>query len=192
MQWPWKRAVVISTFEEPERQRAFSLQAQQLGIKPEFWIGHRNEQDPVAGCRAAHQSVMWSIVRSKETTVVFEDDAVFHPNFEDGLVGLLLNVPNDFDALWLGGCHLERPIAHPGYDQCVRVARTHAYIVRPHTASMLLHAKVTGIPALCHVDAMWSDTLTPLGKTFAPRGWLVGQSAGYSAVTKSTKPERWR
>ncbi len=111
--------------------------------------------------------------------VLFEDDAVFVPDFAERLGKSLANLPADWDAVWLGGQHKgERLSVAPGIVRSAGIHRTHAFAVHPRFFKMLLRIWQEGWD---HVD--WCITrCSRKFKIFAVDPFLAGQAAGPSDI----------
>ena len=158
------------------------------------------------GCLRSHHRIWETALNSgADSVLVFEDDAIFCPEFSDRLRAFLDAVPDDWDQLYLGGQHLgtqgQWPIAVN--TQVIRgrcVNRTHAYAIRgPMLAEVYRRFAGTWASArsemfhvdhqLCNVHRAYDAEAGRYARNiYCPRKWLVGQAEGISDV-KHQKPE---
>ena len=153
------------------------------------------------GCWRTHCR-LWEDMLCREWpgVVVFEDDAVFRPDFAARLAAFLAAAPDDWDQLYFGGQHLRGKWgeAGPGVRRAINVNRTHAYAVRATDRTRAGYWRLCSMaPARCagargHVDYVLGE-LHETGQltAYCPAEWLCGQAAGVSATTGKTCAENY-
>jgi len=84
------------------------------------------------GCTLSHYFI---VERAKllglDAVMIFEDDVCLHHDFIPMLLNCMSDLPENWDMLYLGGSHREKPT--PVTDSIYRVSKTlttHAYIIR--------------------------------------------------------------
>lgn len=158
------------------------------------------------GCMATHirileQAIMDGMRERGEVLLVFEDDALFPPDFEAKLQRFTDALPDDWDQVYLGGQHRSlrtRPPKRVNDEvvRCFQVNRTHAYAVRGkfllplyrHLCDWPSHAK----HPRHHVDHRME--LLHIGGRFniyAPTDWIVGQAGGKSDINGRIAQDRY-
>lgn len=84
------------------------------------------------GCLLSHVDVVRDAhARGCENVLILEDDAVFHPSFQERFRAGVAALPADWDMLYLGASHMEDPL--PVNDHVVRITQAHstfAYALR--------------------------------------------------------------
>ena len=192
MIYPWSKAVVINLPSRKDRLEQFSLGAEKQEINFTTWPAMAHPLGAV-GCLASHREVLRAFKDSgDECWAIFEDDCLFVDNFQELFHNFFDLVPVCWDALWLGGRHLDHPIRmHEHARVITKVSLSHAYVISHRAVDALLGLTERGLPGTSHVDKMWSDALGPRGLTYAPVPWLCGQSDGWSDIIQSHLSERW-
>ena len=143
------------------------------------------------GCLRSHVRV-WEDVMSAglDSVLIFEDDAVFGPDFATDVEAFLAEVPDDWGQIYLGGQHLAfdkyPPIGlSPRVIRGTNVNRTHAYAIRGET----MRAAYDLMCGQWHAERIQEfhidhrlGMLHAEHKAYCPRRWLVGQCVGASDV----------
>lgn len=132
------------------------------------------------GCTLSHASV---IHRAKliglKSVMIFEDDVVLHDEFRYQLLLSLQHLPDDWDMLYLGGSHRERPVKVN--DHILRVTKTlttHAYILRDTMYHLVIdNFKSFRQPVDCYYADWQKDHHVYI--TNPPLAW---QRGGYSDI----------
>lgn len=204
------RVVVIEHPHRPERLQAFydglperwpfPYPLRSPGVsgrrcRPAAWW--KNTAAGWGAYRAHHHAIEQALTDGVESLLVFEDDAVFVPDFAARVQATLADLPGDAGMIYLGGQHLREAIYLEGRREvvgCRNVNRAHAYgllgdgIVRAYE---WLHAgdHWNGVH---HVDHHYGR-LHESGSLpcYASRKWLVGQRAGWSDTAETEELERW-
>lgn len=108
--------VYINLARRPDRRASFEREMKHLGITHyerfdaiDAGIGRGNH-----GCCASHRAVMDLIVkRGLRRAFVFEDDCIvrdqFRESFHEAVVPPLNELPDDWDAIYLGGGYADDP-----------------------------------------------------------------------------------
>jgi GR25 family glycosyltransferase involved in LPS biosynthesis len=170
---------VISLERRPERlaRTTARLQAANLAWRwfPAIDGGWR-------GCKASHVTLWQQAVSAGRTLAVMEDDVCLLPRLTERLEGLLAEIPDDWDVLFLGG----HPVGQPRWTgtTCARVPAvmwTHAYLARPEALAYSLDA-IAELDA--PLDYAWAGRMAPL-RVYRAWPWLVGQEDGWSDVSHS-------
>ena len=202
-------SVCLNLDRRPDRWRAFRAQLPfrharrlpavdgSMTAVPPWWAKGAGAW----GCYRTHvhaleQALMLGLADRDGTIVVFEDDAYPCDGFDDRLADFALELPADWQMVYLGGQ------ARAGFDQISeRVnrlngsVRTHAYALRGtaiRTAYHYLVSAFVGDDASAHVDALY-ERMVQQGALSAhgPNPWLVGQLASFSDVSRCPFPTRW-
>ena len=101
--------------------------------RPPGWMRNRYAEYECAwGCYQSHLRVLENALMNKvEKLLILEDDAVFAPNFCNGITEFLNRVPSAWDHLFLGGEHMIDPVEEvEGVYRCRQVHRTHAHALQ--------------------------------------------------------------
>jgi hypothetical protein len=173
------RSVVITLSRTPERLDCFleAWAALSVPLRLDVCFGADIPADPIRGCYESHRA---ALTIADGPTAIFEDDAVFAPDFE-----IPANWPDDADIFYLGGEHRGRTRHHSdGVVRCSTTLRTHAYIAaRPAELAVRLEARRSGE----HLDCV----LNRIGLVaYAVDPFVVGQRAGPSLVRPRTGRSR--
>jgi len=154
---------------------------------PPDWFRHT----PGAwGCLVSHLKVCSQAIRDGVNSVlIIEDDAHFPIDFADRLGPFLAAVPDDWEAIYLGGYHfLEAGDPVPVDDQVLRgrcVLGTWAYALRGRAIRALGRA-IEQAPRLAAeelfgVDRLWGRLhLDGIVRVYTPWRWLVHHGGGRS------------
>lgn len=86
----------------------------------------------VYGCMQTHRHILATALdKGHDAIMVFEDDVELHPGFLPLLKDCIKDIPCDWDMLYLGGSHQEKPVPVTGKIYKVsKTLTTHAYIMR--------------------------------------------------------------
>jgi hypothetical protein len=123
-------------------------------------------------------------------TLVLEDDVTFRAGWQHALAAAVMDLPADWDLLYLGGQHVTPPVpVCPGLVRCTMTYRTHAILVRHTSVGRML--ALTG-----HATTHWDERLAFAMRAgdvtaYAVSPWLAGQAAGRSDISGVVEPERW-
>jgi len=174
-------------------------------LYPAVWGAHTGKPEsfrdtPGAwGCWRTHCRI-WEDVFSRQWpgAVVFEDDAVFKPDFATFLETFFKAIPDEWDMIYLGGQHLKGGWTDlpSGIRRAFNVNRTHAYIFRATDRSRAAYWRLCSVqPATgqrSHVDYVFGELQETGALTaYCPAHWLCGQAAGISTITGKTEGERF-
>lgn len=168
------------------------------------------------GCLMSHVRVCQdALMDGLESYVVFEDDAVFAPDFADRLPEIMERLKDTpWDQLYLGGQHLHVEAGPPwpfckGVVRCRNVNRTHAFAVnRQFMAKFQQHVlhfpdyvaryiapekgkkgRKEWMPHIDHQLGYLHERRESV--TLAVNPWLCGQAAGPSSINGAEQPEQW-
>jgi len=203
------RCVVINLDRRPERLAAFRLRVPRdwafppiklvpafdgLTCEPPAWYGgsHRRRLAGSWGCFQSHLGVYKQAIADRlESVLIFEDDAVFAPDFPERSAAFLDCVPDDWDAIYFGGQHLWTDTTPPTRvnEHVIRgrnVNRTHAYAMRRGMLEKCVAAMDRPWPKQTPVNCYNFDfqlgRLHSRSRVYCPTRWLCGQAAGLSDV----------
>jgi len=152
------------------------------------------------GCYRSHLGILEYCYNSQfESYAVFEDDAIFRPEFEEQLQSFMGSLPDDWEQVYFGG-QLLHEVANPPRrinENCFspyNVNRTHAFAVHRRGYEKL-YQFLNAVPfqQAEHIDHHLgrlheSGTL----KVYVPPRWLVGQDGGPSNISgKCNPPSYW-
>lgn len=213
----FQKCFVLNLDRRPERWTAFKKAVKAMDWpfpEPERWsavdgkkVGHPSwfRQGAGAwGCFRSHVNIMEHCMNNGiESYIVFEDDAIFQPEFSAKAQRFLGNVPSDWDVIYLGGQHLNRsePRLRPvkagqhvvrGYD----INRTHCFGMRTRAmreAYIHLHDFADWMEnTRHHIDHRLGVLYCKSDlKVYCPDEWLVGQASGYSDICSRECKERF-
>lgn len=154
---------------------------------PRYW----NAGNGAWGCYRSHMQILeYAIANKLESYVVFEDDAIFAPNFESELQSIMGNIPEDWQQLYLGG-QLLHEIKNPPKRvnewlfMPYNVNRTHCFAVhRRGYYDLYDHLMSLPFAKDDHIDHHLGR-LHEKGKfaVYVPRRWIVGQGEGWSNIS---------
>lgn len=156
------------------------------------------------GCYCSHVGILRNVIQNDyKNVMVLEDDAIFSENFTRSLKDIFIDLPNDWDQLYLGGQHLGR--TKKISSKLVKgsnINRTHCYILNDKQAAQkildLIQNKDFWITNLnknkYHVDYAYG-VLHQKGiiNAYAAKPFIVGQlSNKYSDTGSQTSSvNRW-
>lgn len=143
------------------------------------------------GCYRSHMQILEHCYQHKiESYVVFEDDAIFRPDFKQSLATFLELVPNDWEQVYLGGQlyhdhqHPPRKVNDSVYVP-YNVNRTHCFAVHRRGYEKL-YKFLNQVPFADqeHIDHHLGR-LHESGKLriYCPSKWMVGQDSGPSNIS---------
>ena len=147
--FPYK--VCINLDRRPERWRRMEERFIQCGILSVIrfaGIDGQSLQTPATwpyssghyGCLQSHLAIL-RLARENEVPVVliFEDDCIFDPEFNQKFASCMKQVPADWDLLFLGGKHFEEPIQiSENVARAKLTYQTHAYAVNHRIYDVLI------------------------------------------------------
>lgn len=134
--------ICINLARRPDRWARVRAQFQQHEIKVERWkaidgaglampVGWRHPAGAY-GCSKSHvAAVRKAALKKYESLLIFEDDVEFHPELRSRFSRFMAQVPDDWDAIYLGGIHRLEPIAvNTNVVRLVETNSTYAYALR--------------------------------------------------------------
>jgi hypothetical protein len=161
---------------------------------PNWWKAGRGEW----GRHQSHTRVLEDALNDKiESILILEDDACFPKDFEQGLCSFLNELPSNWDAVLLGGCHISPPVRFsPNVVQITVAHRTHAYALQKHLIQDAYQFLCDYPDHACrqahHLDyRMERIHKSTAYNIYAPIQWLVGQGAGLSIIRGHDFSERY-
>lgn len=208
------RALCINLDRRPERWEAFQRNCPIRGVERFPAIDGRAVRPPVWwrqgggawGCMLSHIRILEQVLadgldRRGGVLLMFEDDALFPPDFAERAARFVRALPSDWEQAYLGGQHRGLRVRPPQKvnDEVVRpfmVNRTQAYAVRgpfirvlyQHLCDWPAHAR----SPRHHVDHRM-ELLHASGKhkVYAPATWIVGQAGGPSDISGRVTQDRF-
>lgn len=199
----WKKflegfnSIVNSPFKSVERVSAFTPDT--VPIPQPIWYDAHGD-----GSWACYLSHMYQIKRAIDDGVksllIFEDDAVFEPDFRQHYDKFFFNVPNNWEVVYLGGKHKRKPkMTAPWFSMCSDTVLHHAWGMR-NKGLLKVYEHLNDFEGLQHLKHrkqnkdQWiaEGIFNNKFKTYAPsKVWMVHQDAGYSdRVCKLLKSKR--
>lgn len=168
-------------FDRPEWQPA--VDGSKLPSVPEGWA----QMGMTAGAYACTQSyariIEDALDQDQESVLVFEDDCFFvdPPSWSSRVGAFLSAVPDDWDAVYLGGNHRMAnsypPVVVNGLVlRAYMLTATHAFIMRRTFMQAVyprLHAQPPAICDLTFARVMREEQL----RVYTPHRWFAGQRA---------------
>ena len=152
------------------------------------------------GCLMSHMRVLeLALSRNEQQIAVFEDDCTFCVEFAGVYREVLSAVSSDWQQLYLGGQHLQKPDPVNEWIVAARdINRTHAYMLRGWDTMRLLYCYVmSNLGAgrrAGQLDYLYGDLHRSSAiRAYAPAVWLCGQAAGDSLIhpERQGEQERW-
>lgn len=157
------------------------------------------------GCLRSHQRILEDVmhVRDEEgnmllkNVLIMEDDIIFVDDALQKFNEFIVNVPDDWGQIYLGGQHRGRKIRtdHENVVDATSVHRTHAYAVNSTTIQHLYRhiSYATDYRGTTkHIDHQL-EVAHRRGDwpVYCPKKWLVGQRAGASNISGKTLPTKF-
>ena len=188
--WPYdKRPVIIGAVDG------------QKVPPPKWWKAGRGAW----GCYRTHLNILETCLDFDiESVLIFEDDAMFRPDFSERVKVYEAAIPEPEEAwIYYGGQHLHRAAAQPAplngeVYRPFNVNRTHAYGIRGRAMieRIYRHLCRTDWTTANHIDHHLGKLCETMyregGPVYCPREWLVDQRGGFSDVAQKEKPDvRW-
>lgn len=130
----------INLERRPDRWELAKIEFEKHGLAVERFAAvdaneFKKEYTTKPGACACAFSHLLIIQKAKllglNSVLIFEDDAELHPGFVPLFEDCIKDLPEDWDMLYLGGSHQEKP--QPVTNKIYRVSKTlttHAYIIR--------------------------------------------------------------
>lgn len=124
-----------------------------------------------------------SLTRGDESLMVFEDDCIFRDplTWGDNMRRFLDAVPDDWDAVYVGGNHrsineFAPVIVNDLVLRCYQVTATHAVIMRKSFMEAVYGNLFNQPPTICDQNMALTMSQKKL-RVYAPHRWLCGQAA---------------
>lgn len=135
----------INLDRRPDRWQVVSEQFQKHGLEVERFAAidaQVYKMKPTEAFTMSHYYVIdKASYQDLPSVLIFEDDVVLHDNFKPALEYCMLHLPDDWDILYLGGSHREKPV--PVNDHIYKITHTlttHAYILRNTMYAVVLNS----------------------------------------------------
>ena len=159
-------------------------------LNPGWWTAGRGAW----GCYRSHLQILERCYNEGvESYLVFEDDAIFRPDFDELLKQFQEELPDDWEVAYLGGQllhtqdHPPRKLSEHVYVP-YNVNRTHCFAVHQR-GYQRLYSHLNAVPFAqgFHIDHHLG-LLHESGsaKVYCPGRWLVGQDGGPSNISGNT------
>lgn len=153
------------------------------------------------GCLRSHQRILEDIMHVRDgdgfalkNALIMEDDIIFVDDALQKFNEFIVEVPDDWGQIYLGGQHRGRkiPTDHDSVIDATSVNRTHAYAVRqPYFQQVYRHISyatdyrntnkhIDHQLEVAHRRGDWP--------VYCPKKWLVGQRAGISDICNKQLP----
>jgi len=178
-------------FPKPERFEAIDLRRKKA--QPDWFRQGSNAW----GCAASHRQILERCISDDvDSVLILEDDAIFTDDFSTKAKQFLESMPDDWEWAYFGGNHLQFPSEEvtPGVWRCVNVNGTFGYAIRGRDAMIKIYKHLCACDweARHHVDHRYGVLHKAKEiKTFCPRHWLVGHSAGQSNISGNDNAADW-
>ena len=203
----------MSLKRRPEKREAFRNELQKIGgfdcrffdaidgqncTPPAWWRAGGGAW----GCYRSHLQILENCLNEGvQSVLIFEDDAVFRPDFREKAERYEAAIPETENAwIYYGGQHIRRKIQEPRPINAevwkpFNVNRTHAWAIRGREMMLRIYRHLTrnDWQTAHHIDhhlgrlceAMYRED----GPVFCPAQWLVDQRGGFSDVAHRAKPD---
>lgn len=177
----------INLDRRPDRRQHFETEMERVGFtaervaavdalttpRPLVW----NSQPLAYGCNLSHELVLR---QHPEGALIFEDDAVFCPDFAERFPVFMQEVPDDWQLLYLGCNNTTPPIpVTPNVARVKQAFTTHAYAIRGQAISILLASPIFKTDV---IDWVLREEVQPRVPTYCATPALVTQLAGFSDI----------
>lgn len=196
----FEHVVCINLDQRPDRWRRMKRRFDQLGFGPvvRFPAIDGTAQVPPAGwcyspgaygCLLSHLAVVrMAQERGWPHLLILEDDVIFDPNFNARIGNQVRDLPDDWDALLLGGIHLGDPLPVTG--ELVRLTATIS------TFAYALHSRVYNAFLEIHQRARLpvdegNKLLQAERQVYGVRPWLAWVEEDYSDIAERRVLHWW-
>lgn len=165
-------------------QRLAAIDAREVAVPERF--SHLRPAD--YACTMSH---LTAVRKANEigahSVLIFEDDAFFDPEFTTKFPEYIAQLPSDWQMLYLGGYHIQKPIpVSRNIVRAVETLTTHAYAVR----SSLYDEFIALNEAPPRIIDRNNTVLQQRYECYCLEPNLVGQEAGYSDLMERAMPEK--
>lgn len=179
--------VCINLFKRKDRWELALKEFNKLGIEDRvFRISAIEKENAAYGCHLSHaKSLQFAKDLEAENILIFEDDVEFFPNAVENLNQALVELPPDWDMLYLGA-NLDR---YPAYQISDHLAKlegafaTHAYAINSRMYDILI--RVNQDNNIIHNDVYYSDHVIPYHNCYITLPLVAGQRDSYSDIQKT-------
>lgn len=157
------------------------------------------------GCLRSHQRILEDIMHVRDelgeitlnNALIMEDDIIFREGALQDFNEFIVNVPDDWGQIYLGGQHRGRKLAtkHENVIEATSVNRTHAYAVNTNTIQHIYRhiSYATDYRGTNHHIDHQLEVAHRRGDwpTYCPKKWIVGQRAGPSNICGKDLPVKF-
>lgn len=145
-------------------------------------LGHSKISSFEAGLIATHKFILIDALKNNyDSILILEDDAVFSPSFTEGFNRVALDMPSNWDVIYLGALHggpnIKKYSSH--LNIAVDVLGCHAIGIRSTVFERLLAASTFSNP----IDVSYAKELENIN-AFVPTQPLVNQKEGFFSDLK--------
>jgi len=212
----FQRAYLINLAIRPDRLETFMHRVQQIDYSAicstpiKVWPAvhgdtvkhppHWKSGNGAWGCYRSHLQILEHAYNDGlDSYIVFEDDAIFRPEFNMIVRPILSSLPEDWEQFYLGGQLLHEserpPIKVNDYIYIPpNVNRTHCFAVSKRGYEKLYHHLNAPMEDRDHIDHHIGRLHDKRGiAVYVPNKWLVGQDAGSSNISGAVvdEPQYW-
>jgi hypothetical protein len=201
-------AICISLQRRPERRAEFlkaiksadwpfvepvffdAIDANDVGFIPPGW-----EHPGQFGCAMSHKKVLHYAVeqqaKSRRPVLIMEDDVIFQEGFKEKIEKFLKEVPDNWEALMIGGRHPHAPLpVKPGIGRCQFTIETECYCVRGQFLLDVFNL-VSNPDNRTPIDLILANIIRNYN-AYCPIPSLAGQRANPSDIDGKVHPKtRW-
>ncbi len=173
-----KSAYLINLERRADRLRHCRRELEQWPfLTPRIFVGVDGKAHGKSGrwgCQQSHCGVLKAAMEAGDEHVfVLEDDFTLCPGFTEKIAWFLNHVPEDWEILWIGGCHTRKPeMVGKGITRATAAINCHGYVVR-NTAMQRLYDFWIGLNGE-HIDNAFKHHMKEY-KVYCPENFLIGQ-----------------
>lgn len=165
--------ILINLDRRTDRLAQFDSQAKELNIDYER-LSAIETTDPKLGCRLSHIAALSRYDTS--VTFIFEDDAIFVDDFQQGFSTAMAYAPDDWDMLYFGAHLLQKEPYNDYWVRSLECSSTHAYAVRGAVKQRLVRQAMSMDG---HIDVAFASLHKEI-RAYTARPTLIYQGASYS------------